>query len=473
MKRLVKKFLYACLIFNLCLISVYSNNSEEQETVYLEKQVEEDIEFMIKTMENVHPNLYFNVSKEEIKKEIDEKLKEIDEPISSIEIYRKFAPIIAKLKDGHTDMYLPQDYIEKIKESDKVMYMHVEVKDEKIYIKDTYRKEYEKYKGWMIESINDKDASKIYNEMSKYISGPLKPFKECCMENNFILNYYIDNELKDEYIIKIKKDTKEEVIKLEGTSREQASKMNPKNTDNTDYYSYKKLNDHTGLIIFDAFADLDKFEGFLDETFEKINKDNINNLIVDLRRNGGGNSQLGDLLIEYIYDGNYTQINRCDIKISNEIIKYYSDLEKEEGASEEEIKKLKEEYSKMLGQIDTQKPAASRYYLDKPKFKGDVYFLIGRNTFSSAVMLSSTVKDYKIGYLIGEETGGLATNYGDIYRFKLPNTGLNTIVSHKYFVRPNGLDTGRGVIPDYDIKDLGGKDALEVALEIIKNKLGK
>ncbi|CAH2213789.1 hypothetical protein [Tepidibacter aestuarii] len=88
-------------------------------------------------------------------------------------------------------------------------------------------------------------------------------------------------------------------------------------------------------------------------------------------------------------------------------------------------------------------------------------------------MLSSTVKDYKMGHLIGEETCRLATNYGDIYGFKLPNTGLSTFVSHKYFVRPNGLDTGKGVIPDYDIKDLGGRDALDIALEIIKNKLGK
>ncbi|MCT4507712.1 MAG: S41 family peptidase [Tepidibacter sp.] len=473
MKRLVKNILCTFLIFNLCLISVYANNSEEKEKVYSKKQVEEDIEFMIKKMEDVHPNLYFKVPKEEIKKDIDEKLKEIDKPINSIEVYRKFAPIISKLQDGHTSMLLPQDYIEKIKESNKILYMAVEVEGGKIYIKDTYRKEYQKHNGWMIESIDDKDSSKIYNEMSEYISGPLKPFKECCMENNFILNYYIDNELKDEYIIKIKKNTEEKVIKVEGISKEEADKINPKNKNNTEYYKYEKLNDNTGLITFDAFSDLDKFKVFLDRTFEEINKENINNLIVDLRGNGGGNSHLGDLLIEYIYDGNYTQANRSDIKISNEIIKYYSDLAKNEGATEEEIKELKDEYSKMIGQVYTQKSVASRYYLEKPKFKGDTYFLIGRNTFSSAVMLSSTVKDYKMGYLIGEETGGLATNYGDIYRFKLPNTGLNSFVSHKYFVRPNGLDTGRGVIPDYDIKYLGGMDPLDVALDIIKNKLGK
>ncbi|CAH2213901.1 S41 family peptidase [Tepidibacter aestuarii] len=473
MKRLVKNILFTFLVFSLCLITAYANNTEEKENVYSKNQVKEDIEFMIKTMEDVHPNLYFKVSKEDIKKEIDEQLKEIDKPINSIDVYRKCAPIISKLQDGHTSIQLPQDYIEKITASDKILYMDVEIEDGKMYIKNTYKKEYQKYKGWMIESINDKDSSKIYNEMSKYISGSLKPFKECCMENNFILNYYIDNELKDEYIIKIKKDTEEEIIKLKGISKEEADKINPKNKNNKDYYRYEKLNDNTGVITFNVFADLDKFKVFLDKTFEEINKDNINNLIVDLRKNGGGNSQLGDLLIEYIYDGNYAQANRCDIKISNEIIKYYSDLAKEKGASEEEIKQLKDEYSKMLGQIYMQKPVVSRDYLDKPKFKGDVYFLIGRNTFSSAVMLSSTVKDYKMGYLIGEETGGLATNYGDIYGFKLPNTGLDAFVSHKYFVRPNGLDTGRGVIPDYDIKDLGGMDALGVALDIIKNKLGK
>jgi C-terminal processing protease CtpA/Prc len=181
-----------------------------------------------------------------------------------------------------------------------------------------------------------------------------------------------------------------------------------------------------------------------------------------LRENGGGNSSLGDLLVEYIYAGNYKSVSSCDVKISEEIIKYYQE---NNNLSEEELNYFKANIGEKYNYISN----ATRIYKDQPVFQGDTYFLIGRNTFSSAVMLASTVKDYNVGYLIGEETGGLPTDYGDIYSFKLPNTNLDAGVSYKYFVRPNGLNTGRGVLPDYYQKDVN-KDALDIALDIIKTK---
>ncbi|MCY6484707.1 S41 family peptidase [Clostridium aestuarii] len=470
MRKLLKVFLSAFLIFNQCFFgAAYATENVEKEPVYSKQQIKEDVEFMMNTMENVHPNLYFAASKEEMKKEIDKELNSIDKPLTGIEVYRKFAPIVSELQDGHTWLATPQDYMKKIYSSDKMLFIGLKIRDGKMYIKDTFKKEYDKYKDWELISINGKQTSKIYNQISKYISCPVKAFKEAAMIRRFTDYYHTDNELKSEYSLKIRKDGKEEIIKLKGMNMEQIEKINTKKEGYQDY-SYKKLNDNTGLITFNVFRDFDKFKKFLDETFKKINKDHISNLIIDLRNNGGGNSRLGDLLIEYIYDGKYKQADRMDVKVSNKIIEYYKGNWKKQGMSEKEIKESIKYYTKHLGKVYTSRGPASRHFTDKPKFKGESYFLIGRYTFSSAVMLASTVKDYKIGYLIGEETGGLPTEYGDIYWFKLPNTGLATAVSHKYFVRPNGLDTKRGVIPDYSINDLGNKDALDIALEIIKNK---
>ncbi|MCY6354330.1 S41 family peptidase [Clostridium sp. ZS2-4] len=474
MKKLLKIFFSAFLIFNQCFFgAAYAKENVEKEPIYSKQQIKEDIDFMLKTMENVHPNLYFAASKENIKKEIDKELNSINKPLTAIEVYRKFAPIVSEFEDGHTWLTEPQDYMEKVYNSDKMLFISLTIRDGKMYIKDTFKKEYDKYKDWEIISINDKQTSDIYSQISKYISCPTKSFKEAAMQRRFTDYYHIDNELKNEYTLIIRKDNKEQTIKLKGIGMEEIKKINAKKEDYVDY-SYKKLNDNTGLITFNTFRDFDKFKKFLDETFEKINKDHISNLIIDLRNNGGGNSQLGDLLIEYIYDGNYKQADRMDIKISNEILEYYKDNLKKQGMGEEEIKKvIGEFYPKYLGKVYTSKGPASRHFTDKPKFKGDSYFLTSRYTFSSAVMLASTVKDYNIGYLIGAETGGLPTEYGDIYWFRLPNTKLAIAVSHKYFVRPNGLDTKRGVIPDYNINDLENKDALDIALEIIKNKAYK
>lgn len=468
----MKLVLCTFLIINMGLLNIYAATNVENET-FTKKQAKEDIEFMMKTLESVHPNLYFAVSKDEIEKEISEELDEINDSTTRLEIYKRFAPIISKFQDGHTNMWFPESYMTNLKKSSKLLFLDIEVNDGKIYMQDSFRKEYEKYNGWSIESINEKEASTIYKEMIKYISGSQIGFKESRIETNYVLYYYLDNELKDNYTIKIKNGEKKATIKLEGLSIEEAKKLSSKEEKQRENYTYKKIDNNTGLITFNSFSDFEKFNKFLDETFEKINNENIANIIVDLRENGGGSSQLGDLLIEYIYEGKYTQANSIDLKISNEIIKFYIDAAKKNNASEEEIQKLKDKYIESLGQCYTFKGQPSRQYLDKSKFKGDVYFLIGRRTFSSAVMLASTVKDYNIGYLIGEETGGIATHYGDLYSFTLPNSDINMVVSHKYFTRANGLDTGRGVLPDYNVKDLGERDALDIALEIIGNKLGK
>lgn len=472
MKRLIKLILCTVLIISMTTINVYGADNIKTDEKITKTQAKEDIEFMMETLESVHPDLYFAVSKEDIDRLINDELKDIDGLITSIKFYKKFSPIINSFKDGHTGMRLPNDYITKIKNNDEILFINVHIKDGKIHIYDTFIDQYEKYKGWEIQSINGKKASKIYDEMLGYVSGSKLGFKESSIENNFVLYYYLNNEPKDEYMINVKNGDKKEIIKIQGISLEEAQKLNDKEEKKQDYI-YEKLNNNTGLITFNSFSNFEKFEEFLAETFEEINKEKLDNLIIDLRKNGGGNSRLGDLLIEYIYDGKYTQANSMDVKISDQIIEHYTNLMRETNEDKEEIEKLKSEYMKYKGECYTYKGQPSRKFLDNPKFQGDVYFLIGRRTFSSAVMLASTVKDYNIGYLIGEETGGIASHYGDLYQFGLPNTHLKIFVSHKYFTRPNGLDTGRGVLPDYDINDLGKRDALEIALEIINNKHGK
>ncbi len=74
------------------------------------------------------------------------------------------------------------------------------------------------------------------------------------------------------------------------------------------------------------------------------------------------------------------------------------------------------------------------------RFTGDVFLLINEGTFSSATMLAATIKDYELGTLVGEETGGLASNFGEVYSFALPNTRLVATVSCKRsYDQTNGL----------------------------------
>lgn len=63
------------------------------------------------------------------------------------------------------------------------------------------------------------------------------------------------------------------------------------------------------------------------------------------------------------------------------------------------------------------------------------------------------MKDYHFATLIGEETGQPANPYGGTYRFTLPNTHLQASVSTGKTYRPSGQDPGRGVMPDFEVRE--------------------
>lgn len=50
--------------------------------------------------------------------------------------------------------------------------------------------------------------------------------------------------------------------------------------------------------------------------------------------------------------------------------------------------------------------------------------MINSNTFSTALGFATVIKDYKIGHIIGEQTKSEVNEFGDIYPFDLPNSGL-------------------------------------------------
>jgi len=85
------------------------------------------------------------------------------------------------------------------------------------------------------------------------------------------------------------------------------------------------------------------------------------------------------------------------------------------------------------------------------RFGGELFVLIGPRVFSSGTAFASAVRDLGLGTLVGEETGGAASGFGDLYSFELPGSGLRAHSSHKWFVRPSGEANGRGVRPHIEV----------------------
>lgn len=70
--------------------------------------------------------------------------------------------------------------------------------------------------------------------------------------------------------------------------------------------------------------------------------------------------------------------------------------------------------------------------------KGKIFVLIGRRTFSSALMNAVQMKLETPAILIGEPTGGKPNHFGEVRTFTLPGSGRNVSYSTKYFKEVDG-----------------------------------
>lgn len=70
------------------------------------------------------------------------------------------------------------------------------------------------------------------------------------------------------------------------------------------------------------------------------------------------------------------------------------------------------------------------------KEPGHVYVIIGRRTFSSAIINAGDFKRLFGAVLVGEPTSGTPNHYGETNKFVLPSSGLPITYSTKYFGQP-------------------------------------
>ena len=206
-----------------------------------------------------------------------------------------------------------------------------------------------------------------------------------------------------------------------------------------------------------------EFKREIKNYFKEIKQKEINNLIIDIRNNGGGTTRLVRYLYEFITDKPYCTFSKLKKKLSTYALKQRSGRLSRVAVLKSGKDKIQVRESKLT------QPGDNKY-----RFNGQVYVLIGPYTFSSAADFAAIIKDYETGTLVGQETGGLASCYGDQISGRLPNSGLDFGVSYKKFIRPAGFSNGRGVIPDVKVdvdatQKLQGKDqVLQKTLELIK-----
>lgn len=171
----------------------------------------------------------------------------------------------------------------------------------------------------------------------------------------------------------------------------------------------------------------------LSEFFGAVRDNNIGNIAVDLRSNGGGTTEVINEFLRYINISDYKLFGGTDIRIGGNLISYRDE-------------------------ITPNKPVDNA-------FDGRVYALTSNYTFSSAMDFATVIQDNGIGKVIGETPGNMPTAYGDKLGFQLPESKLLLGVSYKKFYRVDIDKSEEPLIPDCTVN---ADEALEKLVEYIK-----
>ena len=450
------------------------------------QELKSDLTMLMETLEAVHPNLYAYASKSDIdsvRSAIEQSLKV---PMTRLEFYFAIAPLLVRIGDGHTSVSPPWEEFSHFRLQEGGLAFPFTVAFDTLMgvtITRNYSGDSLLAIGDRILSINGCSMDSLFASFLSGFSGERKIFRQQNVAGSLRLLLWLKN-IRAPFDIVVRRRSDQGLIarRTGGVTLEDVLKTDSlagrRNT-SLPAYRYERLRDSIGYIDFRSMSDLERFETFLTATFTDVRAHPIRGLIVDLRSNGGGNSQLGSALLSFLTDSSYRMCERKEWKMSAQYKDYMrgmipwwirwfpftwvsSEARRYFAAADGDIV------------IDTS-------FVERPpdnplRYHGKTCFLIGTGTFSSAMMLSNAVADFKLATLIGEETGGIPTAYGEVYPFDLPNTRLAVGVSSAFFVRANGNRTDRrGIMPDIEVctteSDIRAKKdtVLERAIEWIRS----
>ncbi|MBI3586406.1 MAG: hypothetical protein HY088_04680 [Ignavibacteriales bacterium] len=225
----------------------------------------------------------------------------------------------------------------------------------------------------------------------------------------------------------------------------------------------------TNLLAYPVawYMGIGYFENFLEDMIDEMKEEGVSTLIVDIRGNGGGGSIYGEQLL-YFLDvpvgiRNFSMAIRFSPlyreffpEVYRNYAFRYSQKYNQEKLPDSLIltSDFVQEDSMEAKYFRNVTDPKSDYYVkpDRAIFKGNVYFLVGDRTYSSAIILSSLVKDNKLFTIVGQPTRGRPSHYGETLVLKLPNSGIICRISCKKFFRPDlGKDSEDTLYPDVEI----------------------
>ncbi len=389
--------------------------SEAGDMVLTQKEAKEDLEYAMYYLKKIHPALK-NGMPDEIAEQYEKVLTELEQTdeVSVYELSRKIESIFSLLQDAHTLAWagvLEPHYLKDMdawtQEGKAIVAVNgISVQDLMEQKKDLYSFETEKREIRLLRS------------------------DLCSLEGLGYLGFSPEEGIT--YTLETKDGIREDDTYSEKDFLPYDVYMAGNQTEEP-FVSYE-IDDKNSVAILtlNSCQYNEEYKNCLKEMFAKVKEKKIQNVVVDLRENGGGNAQVAYEFIRYLDVDRYNQ-GENDFRLG--CFNFHSDYTNMEN----------KKYSELL-------------------FDGKVYVLTSEKTFSSAMLFAQYISDNKLGTLIGEAPANMPNGYGNIASFKLPHSKILMQISTMKFERVDSSKSDELVEPDIACNS---EDAMDVLYQSI------
>lgn len=421
--------------------------------VFPEASVRADFKHLYDTLEVAHFDLCVYRSCEAYARYYREVLGSIDGPMGHLEVVRKFTPFVAFGNIGHTRIDFPvQDYIEYLQAGGTLLPLDIRVEGAHVYIAYNYSGDSRLAPGTEIVALDGRSIAWWIERTSRYVSGERPYMVHAQLESMFPRLVWLEAGKIDSFRVALRShpgsDTvvsvdavpvmavEEQKGKLEAAHNERKAEILSNGIAYLRPGPFYATSEHETL---------ETFVSFIDDAFRRFMASDAQDLIIDLRDNPGGDNSFSDPMLAWIADKPFRFASRYELKASAQ--------------TRQALNKLA---AKEPGGISARMLASMKKYADgetfafeipgveprKSTFPGRVWAVVNRHSYSNATAVAAIIQDHGFGTILGEETSDVPTSYASSAQFTLPETGIVVTYPKAYFVRPNGDEMLRGVVPD-------------------------
>jgi hypothetical protein len=389
----------------------------EFEITYTLLQVTADFNQLVRYLEEHNPML-FSIEKD-IRDVVEVQRGLLFDGMNQVELIRVLAPIVSAYQCGHTFVGFSRDSYEYFEQNIPVFPLFVRLFEHKLYVTGNYES-YGIPLGSEIISMNGEPMDSILETYLSAISsdGTNLTFKYAIINMIFSDLYFQFISDSTTFLIEYIEPGSTNILTktLIGVTKEVLYSQIIREDQIPYQAEYTEQHALMTLSTFQPFSPYSRtsYSTFFLEFFTEVEQRGIQNVIIDIRDNGGGDPMVSSDLFSYIADYSQPYFDRSSPD-------FYPTLKR-------------------------------NIPLKEPHFTGNLYVLINGMSFSTSGHFAALVKFQNIATFIGEESGGSYTCSDNSSQTSLSNTRLFLGSSNSIWtVDVDGLELGRGIIPDYQV----------------------